>query len=57
MNYDFEWDNNKAQSNLKKHKVSFESATAVFRDEKALSIFDEIHSDYEDHWITYWNGL
>ncbi len=28
----FEWDENKAQSNLQKHKVSFEIATLVFKD-------------------------
>jgi uncharacterized DUF497 family protein len=32
MNYNFEWDFNKAKLNLKKHNVSFEQATYVFRD-------------------------
>ena len=40
MNYNFEWDPNKAKSNIVKHKISFEDATSVFRDENAISIFD-----------------
>ena len=28
MNYNFEWDANKARTNLSKHKISFESATS-----------------------------
>jgi uncharacterized DUF497 family protein len=52
MNYNFEWDPNKAKSNISKHKISFEDATSVFRDENAISIFDEEHSDNEDRWIT-----
>jgi len=32
MHYHFEWDAAKAPSNLKKHRVSFEEATEIFRD-------------------------
>ena len=52
MNYNFEWDVNKARTNLSKHKISFEGATSVFRDEKAISISDEEHSDEEERWLT-----
>jgi uncharacterized DUF497 family protein len=52
MNYNFEWDPNKAKSNLAKHKISFENATTIFKDVNAISIFDEEHSDNEDRWIT-----
>ena len=52
MNYNFEWDVNKARKNLSKHKISFEGATSVFRDEKAISISDEEHSDDEERWLT-----
>jgi uncharacterized DUF497 family protein len=52
MNYNFEWDVNKARTNLSKHKISFEGATSVFRDEKAISISDEEHSDDEERWLT-----
>jgi len=52
MNYNFEWDANKARTNLSKHKISFEGATSVFRDENAISISDEEHSDDEERWLT-----
>jgi uncharacterized DUF497 family protein len=35
MNY--EWDENKAASNLRKHNILFSDAVAVFEDEMALS--------------------
>ena len=52
MHYNFEWDRNKADTNLLKHKISFEGATSVFRDKKAISISDEEHSDLEERWLT-----
>ena len=54
MNYNFEWDPNKASENIAKHKITFESATSVFKDENAISIYDEAHSQEkdEDRWIT-----
>ena len=52
MNYNFEWDVNKARTNLSKHKISFEGATSIFRDEKAISISDEVHSKEEERWLT-----
>lgn len=52
MNYNFEWDPNKAKTNILKHKIYFEDATSVFKDENAISIFDEEHSLDEDRWIT-----
>ena len=52
MNYNFEWDVNKARTNLSKHKISFDSATSVFRDELAISIFDDEHSESEERWLT-----
>lgn len=48
----FEWDPVKARANQKKHGVSFEEGTEVFRDPLAISIFDEDHSTDEDRWIT-----
>ena len=47
----FEWDENKAGSNLKKHGVSFEEAQSVFMDENARIIPDPEHSDAEDRFI------
>lgn len=52
MNYDFEWDPRKAQSNQRKHAVHFEEAATIFLDPMALTIYDPDHSDYEDRWIT-----
>jgi uncharacterized DUF497 family protein len=52
MNYNFEWDRNKARTNLSKHKISFENATSIFRDEQAISVADEEHSDSEERWLT-----
>ena len=47
----FSWDNNKSQSNLKKHQISFEEAKTVFDDENARLIFDPDHSEDEDRFI------
>ena len=52
MDYDFEWDTNKALINKRKHRVAFELAATVFRDPRALTIFDSDHSDVEERWIT-----
>ncbi|MBE6366204.1 MAG: BrnT family toxin [Lentisphaerae bacterium] len=48
---EFEWDENKAQINRKKHGVSFEEASTVFDDADALQIFDPDHSESEDRFI------
>lgn len=47
----FEWDEGKNRYNLIKHKVSFETAIAVFDDPFALSIQDRI-VDGEERWQT-----
>jgi len=47
----FSWDKNKAQTNFKKHKISFEEAQTVFDDENARLIFDPDHSEDEDRFI------
>ncbi len=52
MRYDFEWDIRKAQSNFRKHKVSFERSATIFRDPHLLSIPDEAHSEDEERWLT-----
>ena len=48
----FEWDKEKATSNLKKHKVAFEEATYVFQDDNRIEIFDAEHSGAENRYIT-----
>ena len=52
VTYDFEWDGNKADSNSKKHGVTFEQAATVFLDALAVTVFDAAHSQYEERWFT-----
>lgn len=52
MKYNFEWDPQKAKTNISKHKISFSEATTVFKDPLALSIFDDEHSQNEERWLT-----
>ena len=47
----FEWDENKAGSNLAKHGVSFGEASTVFGDPLSLTIPDPDHSQAEDRFI------
>ncbi len=47
----FEWDERKANANLKKHGVSFDEARTVFFDERAKLIDDPEHSDDEERFI------
>jgi uncharacterized protein len=49
--FTFEWDKNKAASNLAKHGVGFEEATTVFGDPLSVTIFDPAHSQTEDRFI------
>lgn len=52
MEIQFEWNEKKAATNLKKHKVSFEEAKSAFYDEKAIDFFDEENSTPgEDRFI------
>jgi uncharacterized protein len=41
----FEWDNDKAVANLKKHDISFEEASTTFLDENAVYFSDAKYSD------------
>ncbi len=47
----FEWDPDKNEKNIKRHKVSFEEAKTVFTDEYGRLIADPDHSDEEDRFI------
>lgn len=47
----FEWDKEKAESNLRKHRISFELAESVFVDPYALTEQDRI-VDEEPRWRT-----
>ncbi|MDR3280696.1 MAG: BrnT family toxin, partial [Synergistaceae bacterium] len=48
---EFEWDENKNQSNIGKHRLSFQEAQEVFFDEKRLIIKDSSHSDQEERFF------
>ncbi|HHW77554.1 MAG TPA: BrnT family toxin [Xanthomonadaceae bacterium] len=50
---EFEWDNRKAASNLKKHGVSFHEAASVFGDPLALTFDDPDHSIGEHRLLTF----
>ena len=50
---EFEWDESKNKSNQLKHGVSFEEASQLFSgDVETLEIFDELHSEREDRFIS-----
>ena len=49
----FEWDPEKARSNLQKHKVSFEEAATALRDPMAATGCDPDHSVGEERFITF----
>jgi uncharacterized protein len=48
---EFEWDDDKAASNLSKHGVSFEEAKTVFRDPLYVDFYDPDHSAAEHRYI------
>ena len=47
----FEWDDQKALANVKKHGVTFGEATEVFYDPNAVEANDPQHSDDEDRFV------
>jgi uncharacterized protein len=49
---EFEWDDEKADSNLKKHGVSFEEGATIFNDPQIATIFDPSHSEDEERNIS-----
>ncbi len=49
---EFEWDQNKAAANEKKHGVSFSEATKVFGDPLEVTIEDSEHSSGEYRFLS-----
>lgn len=49
----FEWDGQKAEANLRKHRISFEEAVTVFYDPLATTFADPDHSLVEARLITF----
>jgi uncharacterized DUF497 family protein len=48
---DFDWDDSKAESNLKKHGIRFTEAATVWNDENALEMFDPGSSGDEERFL------
>ena len=46
----FEWDDEKAAINFRKHGIKFKTAAKIFRDKYRIEIFDEEHSIDEERW-------
>jgi len=46
---DYEWDTTKADTNFKKHGVSFEEAQTVFNNPLAMIFDDELHSSLAEY--------
>ena len=51
MKLSFEWDEEKAKANLKKHRVGFDEATTVLIDSFSITIPDPDHSVDEQRYI------
>jgi uncharacterized protein len=49
---EFEWDANKAATNLEKHGVSFPEAMGVFGDPLEVTIWDPVHSGGEARFVS-----
>ncbi|MET0754090.1 MAG: BrnT family toxin [Pyrinomonadaceae bacterium] len=47
----FDWDKEKAETNFKKHSVSFEEAKTVWDDYFYIDLFDEKHSVEENRFL------
>jgi uncharacterized protein len=56
LHENFEWDEDKAETNLRKHGVSFDDAALVLADDEGdrfhVEEFDEHHSNGEDRYVT-----
>ena len=48
---EFEWDTQKAKSNLSKHDISFEEAKTVFEDPLYVDFYDPDRSEDEHRYI------
>ncbi len=49
---EFQWNNRKAEDNLRKHNVSFQEAITVFSDFLSLTIPDPFHLQSEERLVT-----
>jgi hypothetical protein len=54
---DFEWDDDKAGANARKHGVTFSEAMTVFGDPVSVTGYDPKHADDEDRFLTMGTSL
>lgn len=54
---EFEWDDNKEQENIKKHKLDFRITRFVFYDYDRIEYYDEENSIEEDRYVVIGKGL
>ena len=50
--YNFVWDEDKNQHNIRKHGVSFRTAAKIFREDLRIEVVDQKHSDEELRYDT-----
>jgi uncharacterized DUF497 family protein len=50
--FQFEWDEVKANANVRKHGVAFELARTIFNDPRLLTVADLEHSETEERWFS-----
>ena len=48
--FEFEWDEEKAATNFRKHGIRFETAVRVFEDPDIKDYYDDYHSRREDRY-------
>ena len=48
----FEWDPHKDRANVRRHGVDFADAVAVFEDERAITVPDDLTAVDEQRWLT-----
>ena len=52
IHVEFDWDDAKELSNMRKHGIKFGRAVEIFNDPDANTEHDILHSDEEDRWVT-----
>ena len=50
--YEFEWDDAKAESNFSKHGVDFMEAMGVLLDPLLMTCLDDEHNEDEERWVS-----
>lgn len=50
--FQFEWDETKADANVRKHGVPLELACTIFHDPQLLTVADLEHSETEERWFS-----